>query len=289
MQYPTGILAEHQAVRTGAGHLRRLPHGRVRGHRPRPERLRQPGHLQRRRARSSRAGCSTRRSSRREGTFVDDCTVYRFDDKLMIVVNAVEHAQGVGAHRRPEGRRQRPAQGHLGRRRPARGAGARAEAAAAAARRHRRSTTSATTTSPPGKIAGRGVLHLAHRLHRRGRLRALLPRARHRRRCGTRCTAAGAQPIGLGARDSLRLEMGYAALRQRHRRHHHAARGRPRLDREARQGRAVHRATTRSARRRQRGVTRKLVGFQLAGRGIPRHGYPVYYEGGRWTSSGAAP
>jgi aminomethyltransferase len=28
-----------------------------------------------------------------------------------------------------------------------------------------------------------------------------------------------------------------------------------------------------------RGVTRKLVGFQLQGRGFPRHGYPVYHNG----------
>jgi aminomethyltransferase len=28
-----------------------------------------------------------------------------------------------------------------------------------------------------------------------------------------------------------------------------------------------------------RGVTRKLVGFQLKGRGFPRHGYPVYHDG----------
>ena len=28
-----------------------------------------------------------------EGTFVDDCTVYRFDDKLMIVVNASNTAK----------------------------------------------------------------------------------------------------------------------------------------------------------------------------------------------------
>jgi len=27
-----------------------------------------------------------------------------------------------------------------------------------------------------------------------------------------------------------------------------------------------------------RGVTRKLVGFQLQARGFPRHGYPVYYN-----------
>jgi aminomethyltransferase len=29
----------------------------------------------------------------------------------------------------------------------------------------------------------------------------------------------------------------------------------------------------------QRGVTRKLVGFELQGRGFPRHGYPVYCGG----------
>jgi hypothetical protein len=29
----------------------------------------------------------------------------------------------------------------------------------------------------------------------------------------------------------------------------------------------------------QRGVTRKLVGFRLDGRGYPRHGYPVYHGG----------
>jgi aminomethyltransferase len=28
-----------------------------------------------------------------------------------------------------------------------------------------------------------------------------------------------------------------------------------------------------------RGVTRKLVGFQLGGRGFPRHGFPVHYNG----------
>ena len=29
----------------------------------------------------------------------------------------------------------------------------------------------------------------------------------------------------------------------------------------------------------RRGVTRRLVGFQLQGRGFPRHGYPVHHEG----------
>ena len=103
MQYPSGILAEHHAVRTGVGDLRRLPHGRVRDHRPRPERLRQPGHLQRRRrARAGRGAVLG--DPHAQGTFVDDCTVYRFEDKLMIVVNASNTRQGLGAHRRPEGR-----------------------------------------------------------------------------------------------------------------------------------------------------------------------------------------
>jgi aminomethyltransferase len=29
----------------------------------------------------------------------------------------------------------------------------------------------------------------------------------------------------------------------------------------------------------QRGITRRRVGFQVEGRGIPRHGYPVYCDG----------
>ena len=91
-------------------------------------------------------------------------------------------------------------------------------------------------------------------------------------------TAAGAQPIGLGARDSLRLEMGYALY------------GNEiddtitpleaglgwivKLDKGAPfVGQDALRA------QKQRGVTRRLVGFRLEGRGFPRHGYPVFHDG----------
>jgi aminomethyltransferase len=86
---------------------------------------------------------------------------------------------------------------------------------------------------------------------------------------------AGAKPIGLGARDTLRLEMGYALY------------GNDIDDTitplEAGLGWIVKldkgapfMGDTALRAQKKRGVTRKLVGFRLEGRGIPRHGYPVY-------------
>ena len=57
-------------------------------------------------------------------------------------------------------------------------------------------------------------------------------------RSGTRSRApATSRPCGLGAPRLAAPRDGDGALRQRHRRHRHAARGEPRLDREARKGR----------------------------------------------------
>jgi aminomethyltransferase len=89
---------------------------------------------------------------------------------------------------------------------------------------------------------------------------------------------AGAKPIGLGARDSLRLEMGFALY------------GNDIDDTftplEAGLGWIVKldkgcsfTGDVALKAQKLRGVTRKLVGFQLQGRGFPRHGYPVYHEG----------
>ena len=91
VQYPTGIMAEHQAVRTKVGifDVSHMGEIEVTG----PDRnafvnritcndvsVLEPGQVQ-------YSGILTK-----EGTFVDDCTVYRFDDKLMIVVNAANTA-----------------------------------------------------------------------------------------------------------------------------------------------------------------------------------------------------
>src|ERR671916_2701550 len=92
VQYPTGILAEHHAVRTGAGifDVSHMGEFEITG----PDRN----------AFVNRVTCNDVSALEsggvqysgiltNEGTFVDDCTVYRFDDKLMIVVNASNTAR----------------------------------------------------------------------------------------------------------------------------------------------------------------------------------------------------
>src|SRR5207344_614576 len=86
-------------------------------------------------------------------------------------------------------------------------------------------------------------------------------------------TAAGALPIGLGARDSLRLEMGYALYG------HEIDRNITPLEAglawivKLNKGAPFSGADALGAQK-ARGVTRKLVGFKLLGRGIARQGYP---------------
>ena len=66
--------------------------------------------------------------------------------------------------------------------------------------------------SSDGYFEGVPLLHRAHRLHRRGRLRALHPHAMPQPGSGTRSPQAGADhglvPAGLASRDTLRLEAG---------------------------------------------------------------------------------
>ncbi|HEX9165365.1 MAG TPA: glycine cleavage system aminomethyltransferase GcvT, partial [Gemmatimonadales bacterium] len=92
VQYPGGIMAKHQAVRTDVGvfDVSHMGEFEVTG----PDRN----------AFVNRVTCndiSVLESGgvqysailNEEGTFVDDCTVYRFDDKIMIVVNASNRAK----------------------------------------------------------------------------------------------------------------------------------------------------------------------------------------------------
>jgi len=275
VQYPTGILAEHRAVRTGAGvfDVSHMGEFEITG----PDRN----------AFVNRVTCNDVSALEPggvqysailtpEGTFVDDCTVYRFEDKLMIVVNAsntasawdhiVEQKAGINARLKDISNDvgllsvQGPhAEGLL---------------------------QPLTVTHLPdigyyhfvtGKVAGAECF-----ISRTGYTGEdgfeLYCRERDTPNLWEALLGGGAKPIGLGARDSLRTEMGYALYGNE-------------IDEnttplEAGLGWIVKLDkgspfTGDAALRAQklRGVTRKLAGFQLQGRGFPRHGYPVYCEG----------
>ena len=275
VQYPGGIMAEHQAVRTSAGifDVSHMGEFEVTG----PDRN----------AFVNRVTCndiSVLESGgvqysailTEEGTFVDDCTVYRYDDKIMIVVNASNRMKAwehIVEQKKGANVRLRDISDDIG---LLAVQGPRAEAlmqpladlklAEIGYYRH-----------AIGQIAGVSCF-----LSRTGYTGEdgfeLYCRGRDTVQLWDALTAAGAKPIGLGARDSLRLEMGYALygndiddtitpleaglgwiLK--------LDKGSPFMGLEALKSQKL------------RGVTRRLVGFRLLDRGIPRHGYPVWCDG----------
>jgi aminomethyltransferase len=275
VQYPTGILAEHHAVRSGVGifDVSHMGEFEITG----PDRNAfvnrittndvsrlEPGGVQ-------YSGLLTP-----QGTFVDDCTVYRFDDKLMIVVNAsntakawehiVEQKGGINV-------RLKDISNEVG--------------LLAVQGPHAEETLRPLTDTPLSQI---GYYHFA--VGRIADAQCFISRTGYTGEdgfelyCRDRDTvalwdaivAAGAKPIGLGARDSLRLEMGYALygneiddtttpLEANLGWIVKLDKGAPFLGIEALKTQKL------------RGITRRLVGFKLEGRGFPRRGYPVFASG----------
>jgi len=100
----------------------------------------------------------------------------------------------------------------------------------------------------------------------------------------------GLLPAGLGARDTLRLEMGYALYGNDLDEEHTPLEGRlgwvVKLDKGDFVGREA------LARQKEQGVSRRLVGLQLTERGFPRPHYPIVHEGadvGEVTSGTVSP
>lgn len=100
----------------------------------------------------------------------------------------------------------------------------------------------------------------------------------------------GLAPVGLGARDTLRLEMGYSLYGNDLDESHSAIEAglgwRVKLEKGPFVGR------TALARQKEEGVSRRLVGIQLVEPGFPRRGYPVLSEGesvGEVTSGTVSP
>jgi aminomethyltransferase len=275
VQYPSGILAEHQAVRSGVGifDVSHMGEFEVTG----PDRNAFVNRVTCNDVGALEAGAVQYSAIlTAEGTFVDDCTVYRFDDKVMIVVNASNtarawaHIVGLKGGANVRLKDISPDVGLLAVQGP------RAE-----------SLLQPLTQVPLGSIgyyrfAAGAVAGADCFVSRTGYTGEdgfeLYCRGRDTVALWEAITAAGATPIGLGARDSLRLEMGYALY------------GNEiddtitpleaglawivKLDKGAPfAGDAALRS------QKLRGVTRKLVGFQLEGRAFPRHGYPVHHEG----------
>jgi len=275
VQYPAGIVAEHQAVRTGAGlfDVSHMGEFEITG----PDRnafvnrvttndvaALEPGQVQ------------YSAILNHDGTFVDDCTVYRFEDKLMIVVNASNRAKAwehIVDQKGGINVRLRDISDDIG---LLALQGPKAEALMQPLTDHRLADIPYYHFST-GKVAGVDCF-----ISRTGYTGEdgfeLYCRWGDTPKLWDALIAAGAQPIGLGARDSLRLEMGYALYGND-------------IDEnltplEAGLGWIVK--LNKGSRfmgsdslkaQKEHGVTRKLVGFQTPARVFPRHGYPVYYDG----------
>jgi len=275
VQYPAGIVAEHQAVRTGAGlfDVSHMGEFEITG----PDRnafvnrvttndvaALEPGQVQ------------YSAILNPDGTFVDDCTVYRFEDKLMIVVNASNRAKAwehIVDQKGGINVRLRDISDDIG---LLALQGPKAEALMQPLTDQRLSDIPYYRFSS-GKVAGVDCF-----ISRTGYTGEdgfeLYCRWGDTPKLWDALIAAGAQPIGLGARDSLRLEMGYALYGNdidENLTPLEAGLGWiVKLDKGSRfMGSDSLKA------QKQNGVTRKLVGFQTPGRVFPRHGYPVYYDG----------
>ena len=276
VQYPTGILAEHKAVRTGVGifdvsHMGELE---ITG----PDRN----------ALVNRVTCNDVAALAPgevqysailtpAGTFIDDCTVYRFGDKLMIVVNASnidavwEHIVGQKQGANVRLKNISDDVGLLALQGPA----------AEAVMQPETGTQLGSIdyyTFQSGTVAGVDCF-----ISRTGYTGEdgfeLYCRAVDTEQLWRGLTGEGkAVPCGLGARDLLRLEMAYALYGNE-------------IDDtitplEAGLGWIVKLdkgspfvGDTALRRQKAAGVTRRLVGFQLTERAIARPGYPVYLNG----------
>ena len=275
VQYPAGILAEHHAVRTGVGifDVSHMGEFEITG----PDRNAFVNRLTCNDvSQLEPGGVQYSALLTPQGTFVDDCTVYRFDDKLMIVVNASNTARAwehIVGQKGGINVRLKDISAEVG-----------LLAVQGPNTEGVLQPLSDTRLSDiryyhfvTGKIAGAQCF-----ISRTGYTGEdgfeLYCRERDTVALWDAITAAGAQPIGLGARDSLRLEMGYALY------------GNEiddtitpleaglgwivKLDKGARfTGDEALRA------QKQHGITRRLVGFRLEGRGFPRHGFPTHHAG----------
>jgi aminomethyltransferase len=278
VQYPTGILKEHQAVRNAAGlfdvsHMGELD---IDG----PEALALVQHVTTNDASKLDVGQAQYTVlCNREGGALDDCIVYRFEDRYMIVVNAANHEKdrrwieraaaefdvqvtdrsdetGLLALQGPA------AQSILGRLTETDLDAIRFYHFAEGQVAGRDAVISRTGyTGEDGfelYLAAQDTAHVWRELLRVGEPDGLIP-------------------AGLGARDSLRLEVGYALYGNDLDEEHTPLEGGlgwvVKLDKGDFLGRDA------LAEQKEKGTDQRLVGFVLRERGFPRQGYEIRHDG----------
>ena len=291
VQYPTGITAEHQAVREAAGlfdvsHMGELV---VRG----PEALDFLQHISINDAARVEVGQAQYSAMCLDsGGVVDDLLIYRYPDRWMLVVNASnihkdltwveDHADGFDVEIEDASDRtallafQGPAAREI--LRPL----ASVDLDGVTYYRFREGEVAgvAATISGTGYTGEDGFELYVAAEDAVGLWRTLLERGRQ----------AGVVATGLGARDSLRLEMGYALygndLDEEHTPLESGLGWVTKLDKPAFVGRTALVA------QKEAGVPRRLVGLEVTERGFPRPGYAVLSGGeqvGSLTSGTVSP
>jgi len=276
VQYPTGITAEHKAVREKAGlfDVSHMGEFIVRG----PKAVEFVNHVTTNDVASLKPGQAQYSTILREdGTIVDDCLVYRADDRVLMVVNGsnidkdfahisrfvgdfdvtlddISDSVALLALQGPD--------------------------AAKILQQHTDTDLSKIKyyEFTTGTLAGVEKVYISRTGYTGEDGFELYFKAENAPTIWNALTASGeVTPAGLGARDSLRLEMGMALYGND-------------LDDSTtpleaslawlvkmKKGDFVGRDAL--AKQKEQGLKRKLVGFTTAERAFPRHGYPVFVNG----------
>lgn len=291
VQYPTGILAEHQAVRKGAGlfDVSHMGEIELRG----PQALDLVQYVTTNDASKLTVGQAQYSViCREDGGCIDDCIVYRFEDVYLIVVNAsnrdkdrdwiLHHSEKFEVDVEDKSD----------------------DVALIALQGPKAQEILARVTDTNldniqyyhfanGEVAGDPTVISRTGYTGEDGFELYVPSA-NAAHLWQRLLEAGAPddliPAGLGARDSLRLEMGYALygndIDDRHTPLEAGLAWVTKLDKPDFIGKAA------LQKQKETGVRQRLVGFMLDEKGFPRHGYGVRYNGeagGEVTSGTVSP
>jgi aminomethyltransferase len=276
VQYPAGVMAEHKAVRTACGlfDVSHMGEFLVRG----PQAMELLNYLTTNNVATLAEGQAHYSALLNErGTFEDDCLVYRFGDHFMLVVNASNMEKDLAIVTAQAGRFEAEVMDVSKRTALLALQGPQAQQVLA---RHTSADLDAIKYYHFVVADVAGVQDVV--VSRTGYtgedgFELYLP-AEHAVAVWNALTAQGdVTPAGLGARDTLRLEMGMALYGND-------------IDEgvtpyeaglgwivKLQKGDFVGREAL--VRQKEEGIPRKLVGFTFDERAIPRHGYPVFYEG----------